>query len=198
MTRNCITLDEAICNNCFKRINNKKYDYLEALYKLVCKKFNKLNHDSHINSEIAILSITEYIESKIKEYGLTYLEYEIIVKSLFKYIESINKYHLFDVAFEKDENKKQEKINEYVLDDEEIEESFYIPLEFDNKVLIGRDSELYKRRMILKDLVHIWDNLDEEEKKNYIINYNVTDDELKYVDTTRSNINIYTKKKEDY
>ncbi len=198
MTRNCISLDEAICNNCFKNINNKKYDYLEELYKLVCKRFNKLNHDPHINSEIAVLSITEYIESKIKEHGLTYLEYEVIVKSLFKYIEAINKYHLFDVAFEKDEKKKQDKIDKYVLDSEEIEESFYIPLEFDNKVLIGRDSELYKRRLILKELVHIWDNLNEDEKKNYIIKYNVTDDELKYVDTTRSNINIFTKKKEDY
>lgn len=194
MTHNSISLEEAIRNNCFKRVNNRKYDYLEELYYLVCEKFDKLNHDPNINSEIAIASISEYIESKIKEYGLTFYEYEVIIKSLFKYVETINKYHIFDVGFEKDEDKKQEKIRKYVLDDEEIEESFYIPLEFSDKVLIGRDSELYKRRMVLKDLVHIWDNLLEDEKMNYIMKYNITDEEVRFITNTRESINTYTKK----
>ena len=196
MTHNCITMEEAICKNSFKRINNRKYDYLEELYYLVCKRFDELNHDSSINPSIAVESITMYIENKVKEYSLNRTEYEVLINSLFKYIETVNRYHIFDVGFEKDEVKKQEKIREYLLDEEEIEESFYIPLQFDNKVLIGRDSELYGRRMLLKDLVHSWDNYSEDEKINYIRKHGITDEELKFIYSTRDSINTYTKKRE--
>ena len=137
-----------------------------------------------------------YIENKVKEYSLNRTEYEVLINSLFKYIETVNRYHIFDVGFEKDEVKKQEKIREYLLDEEEIEESFYIPLQFDNKVLIGRDSELYGRRMLLKDLVHSWDNYSEDEKINYIRKHGITDEELKFIYSTRDSINTYTKKRE--
>ena len=194
MTKNSITMEEAIKNNSFKRINNKKYDYLEDLYYLVCDKFDKLNHDPSIDSEIAISSISEYIEEKVKEYDLNVFEYEVVVKSLFKYIESINRFHIFEVGFEKDNNKKKELINKYVLDDGEIEESFFIPLEFDDKVLIGRDSLLYKRRLLLKELIHKWDRLSEEEQKNIILINDINDEELNYIINTRDDINMYIKR----
>ena len=46
-----------------------------------------------------------------------------------------------------------QKIIDYNLTIEEVEEAFFIPLRFENKVLLGEESELAKRRKLLKELI---------------------------------------------
>lgn len=181
MGNNCITIEEAIENNIFKMENNKKRDYLEGLYHEVIAKYNELNTDSSINSEMAIDAIVEYIRNIVNEYSLSQEEYELVVHSFYRYVTTINKYHIYDVGFEKNSDKRAEKIKKYVLDDEEIKESFFVPLKFNEKVLIGRDSELYKRRLLIKSLIDEWDNLTSYERTIRIEKLKLTDDEEKFI-----------------
>ena len=74
-----------------------------------------------------------------------------------------------------------------------------MPLKFDRKALIGRDSEVYKRRIILKNITVSWSYMSEEEKQAKISHYQLTDEELSFVTTTRKEIDdtkakVFTKK----
>ena len=74
-----------------------------------------------------------------------------------------------------------------------------MPLKFDRKALIGRDSEVYKRRVILKNITVSWSYMSEEEKQAKISHYQLTDEELSFVTTTRKEIDdtkakVFTKK----
>ena len=74
-----------------------------------------------------------------------------------------------------------------------------MPLKFDQKALIGRDSEVYKRRVILKNITVSWSYMSEEEKQAKISHYQLTDEELSFVTTTRKEIDdtkakVFTKK----
>ena len=63
-----------------------------------------------------------------------------------------------------------------------------MPLHFDQKVLIGRDSELYKRRVLLKNLTVNWNNLSPEEQLERRKHYSLTGEELNYITETRKTI----------
>lgn len=181
MGNNCITIEEAIENNVFKLENKNKRDYLEGLYHNVVDKFNDLNSDNTIDSEMAIDAIVQYVKDIVDEYSLSKEEFELVINSFYRYVSTINKYHIYDVGFEKDLNKRKEKIDKYVLDDEEIRESFFIPLQFNEKVLLGRDSELYKRRLLIKELIDNWDNFNEFERLRKINELKLTEEEYEII-----------------
>ena len=132
--------------------------------------------------------VDEHFQTFVEEYRLTEEEQEIITLSIDRYTNAVEQYHLFNVGFEKDEEKKVQLILEYHLDEDEVEEAFFMPLKFNQKALIGRDSELYRRRVVIKNLTVSWSYLSDAEKEAKKTQHHLTDEEMKYIETTRKTI----------
>lgn len=188
MSKNGLTLEEAIENNCFERNSSKDFEHLKPLYHDMISFYNKVNHSSDYTPETAPDAIIGYFQMLVDEYQLTEEEFTIIRKSFVQYSDSIETYKLYNVGFEKDPKKKVEKIIAYQFDEDEIEEAFFMPLRFDQKVLLGRDSELYQRRALLKNLTVDWNNLSLEQRQEKTDTYFLTGEELKYITQTRCEI----------
>ena len=187
MSKNCITLEEAIENESFKKNTPQEFSYLEPLYHNFIKNYNEYL-ETHNNKNSIGDEVKQIMLSIIKEYNLTQEEYNTLYESFNQYLNSIYTYHLLDVGFEKDEKKKVEKIIAYNFDEDDIEEAYFSPLQFDEKVLLGRDSVISKRRNLIKNLTVGWSNLTEEEKQYKIDSYNLTDEEQYYITSSRKKI----------
>ena len=175
MTSNNISLEEAIIRDSFRKTAKKEYSYLDGIfYNLV--KFYQLSTEDEL--ELYQIKMAE-------EYHLSKEEYTIIKNALEKYQITIRKYQLADVGFTKDQNQKIQKILAYKLTQEEFEEAFFIPLRFQNKVLLGEESELAKRRNFLKELIL---NPNGEDSVTYQSMYNLTDNELDYIINSRKEL----------
>lgn len=197
MSKNCISLEEAISNDCFIRNTTPADGYLAPLYQDLINYYNKIDQSSDHNPETAQKALIEYFKWLVTDYHLTESEYNLLMQSLSHYVEASETYKLYNVAFEKDPEKKVTLIIKYNLSDEEIEKAFFLPLQFDNKVLIGRESIIYERRMQLKNLTQVWNNLTEAEKQQQVDIHNLTGEEIKYVTKTRHDIdNTKTKVKQ--
>lgn len=193
MSTNCIDIYQAMENNSFQRSSKQQYDYLEFIYRNAVKFYKaacNAKHDRDTTYELT----ESHLEDLVREYNLTEEETSIIRESLDRYTNAVEQYHLFNVGFEKDPDKRVEKIILYSLDEDEIEEAFFMPLKFDQKALIGRDSEVYKRRVILKNITVSWSYLSEEERKAKVDHYQLTPEELDFVTATRKEIDA-TKQK---
>lgn len=188
MSRNVISLDEAFINASFKRYSKNKYQYLEGIYLDYIDFYHELSDDDTCDCQTFEEKMVAKAETLISYYNLNQAEFNVIRESFFCYTDAVHKFHLCDVGFEKDDDRRIHKILNYRLDSDDIEEAFFIPLKFDGKVLIGRDSDLYKRRVLLKNLTVSWNDLGEEEREKRIIQYGLTAEEVYYVDTTRKNI----------
>ena len=128
------------------------------------------------------------MEILVQTYHLNKDEFDIIKEAFSKYTDMVYQYHLFEVGFEKDPDKRLQKIIAYRFDEDDIEEAFFIPLKFEEKVLLGKNSELYKRRTILKNLTVSWSYLTQEEKEIKTKVYGLTEEEVEYVNSTRKHI----------
>ena len=187
MSRDVLTLDEAFAKESFKRFSSNKYQYLEGVYQDYLDFYHEIleeNTDEKTSQEKMI----EKAQSIIDYFKLTGEEFSVIREAFFSYTDAIHKFHLCDVGFEKDNAKRVEKIITYKLDADDIEEAFFIPLKFDQKVLIGRDSELYRRRTIVKNLTVLWNDLNPTEQLEKQKQHNLTTEELHYITTTRKKI----------
>lgn len=188
MSKNCLTIEEAIENNSFKRNSSDETSYMKPLYHDLIAFYNEVNHSPEYTEDTAPEAIITYFKQIIDDYQLTEAEFNTIKNSFKQYTDSIEIYKLYNVGFEKDPEKRVEKIIAYQLDEDEIEEAFFMPLRFDQQVLLGRDSELYQRRVILKNLTVSWNTLTPEEQSKKTLRYSLTDEELKYITETRTEI----------
>lgn len=187
MSTNCIDIYQAMENNSFVRSSKQQYDYLEFIYRSVVKYYKAACIEESDKDIISDLT-QEHLQSLAEEYHLTEEEINVINSSLNRFTNAVEGYHLFDVCFETDEEKRIEKIIAYKLDEDEIEEAFFMPLKFDQKALIGRNSEIYKRRVLLKNITVSWSYLSDEEKSAKLAQHNISPEELKYITTTRKQI----------
>lgn len=188
MSKNCVSLEEAIENNCFVRNSTPQQKYLEPLYHDIVNFCRLIDHSQKYTKETAPTALAEYIYELTTEFNLDKEEYHAIFDSVSQYIEAIDTYRLYNVGFELDQTKKVNLIMQYQLDDDEIEEAFFMPLQFDKKVMIGRNSLLYERRKLLKDLTMSWGNLSLDEKELQVESHSLTGEEIKYITETRHNI----------
>ena len=176
MSKNAITLEEAIRNNCFNYVSiPNKHDYLEGIFNIIVDKYNKLEEDINTSYETKLEVLDDYINYLSIKYKLEKDELNTLKESLNKYKYSINKYHIYEVGYSKKEEEKLELIHKYGLNDQEIEESFFVDINYSNHSLIGKESDEYKRRKSIKKLVNIWNDLNEEERLTEI-----KDNNLKY------------------
>lgn len=188
MTKNCINLEQAMENNCFARASKQQYDYLEFIYRDVVKAYKNASSSGIIDKDELYEVSYIVLEQKKIEFNLTDEEVSFVNRCFEHYTTAVEQYRLFDVGFEKDEDKRVQKIIDYHLDEDEIEEAFFMPLKFDQKALIGRNGELYKRRTLLKNIIVSWAYISEEEQQEKVTRYNLTTEEIKYVVETRHKI----------
>lgn len=187
MSVNCIDIYQAMANNSFTRSSKQQYDYLEFIYRNILTFYKNACGQEQDKDLINDMSL-DHLQQLAVEYHLTEEEIGIIESSYNRYVNAVEQYKLFNVGFEKDEDTRVKKIIEYQLDEDEIEEAFFMPLKFDKKALIGRDSELYKRRVVLKNLTVSWNYLSEEEQQSKIAYHSLTPEEVGYIATTRKQI----------
>lgn len=188
MSNNAISIEEAISIECFRQQAKDTYGYLEEIYNDFISQYNRINTNETLTETTAIEAIINYAEELISEYHLTSEEYQVLTKAFSQYTTAIHKYHLLDIGFEKNIELRTQKIISYKLDEDDIEEAFFIPLQFDEKVLIGRDSQMYKRRAILKNLTVGWLELTEKEQNAQVEYHKLTEEELTYITKTRRSI----------
>ena len=185
MTNYIMTLEEAVRHDVFKRnIDNKENAWLEELYNYLIEEINDNKEQKQTEEDIADMFVI-----LVQEYKLTKEEYQVLWKTFSKYVDTMREYQRVDVGLETNQSKKLEKIRQYNLDEYDIEESFFVPLEFDKGVLLGRQSELYKRRQLLKQYIIDWDYFTDIEKEAIKEQNNFTDEELIYIKNTREEIN---------
>ena len=154
----------------------------------ISKSFSRLDE---LGEDFFLLSnddkeLQTYQTEMNKSYHLSEEEQAIIQAAFIRYKTTIRKYQLADVGFEKDQDKKMQKIIDYDLSEKEVEEAFFIPLRFENKVLLGKKSELAKRRELLKEL--ILNPSEEENLKQVKSRHNLTDNELDYIVSSRQTL----------
>ena len=185
MSWHAISIEEAFQREAFRQNSKNKFNYLEGVYNDFIDYYQELSNKEQEDKEEALVA---YMDTLVKEYHLSKEEFDILKDSFTKYTEMVYSFHLFEVGFEKSKDKRLQKIIAYRFDEDDIEEAFFIPLKFEERVLLGRDSELYKRRTILKNLTVSWSYLTEEEKQSKITTHNLTEEELHYVNSTRQHI----------
>lgn len=177
MTSNDISLQDAIKREVFRKTAKKEYAYLDGIFYNLIDFFLLSNDDKELQT---------YQTEMNKSYHLSEEEQAIIQAAFIRYKTTIRKYQLADVGFEKDQDKKMQKIIDYDLSEKEVEEAFFIPLRFENKVLLGKKSELAKRRELLKEL--ILNPSEEENLKQVKSRHNLTDNELDYIVSSRQTL----------
>ena len=190
MTKYTISLEEAIRHTIFVQYKKEsKYDYLEEVYNYLVEEIDSSKNEEKIIEDI----VTKYQELAL-QYKFTKEEHEIVIGCFDKYLKTIKEYQKADVGLETNDERKIKKIKDYGLDEIDIEESFFIPLEFNNKVLLGRKSELYKRRQLLRQYIIDWDYYTDLEKENIILLNKFTEEEINMINKTRRDIDNTIKK----
>lgn len=189
ISNNLISLDEAFCNESFRRCKNNR-DYLEGIYHEFIDNYNNIGERTCSDLDKSE-EIFDYSRELVTKYHLSREEFLVITNSFKAYTNAIYTYHLFDVGFEKDGDVAVSKAINYNFDEEDIERAFFLPLNFDKRVLIGRDSELYKRRSLLKNFIMSWNDLSVEERQKNIRDYNVSQYELSFIEGLRKDIDTF-------
>ena len=184
-----ISMEEALLRESFRNVSRGKYDYLQGVFQDFALFYHQMiSTQENYNEEVTEDILNLHIEQLINAYHLAKEEVDIIKKSFNNYVTMIYQYHLFEVGFEKDPKKRIQKIIDYHFDEDDVEEAFFIPIRFEGKVLLGCDSQLYKRRSLLKNLTVSWNYLTEEERTNKIKSFDLTAEEIDYISTKRGQI----------
>lgn len=143
---NLLTLEEVIEDESFTETVKEEFSYLKGVYKLYTRYYENIISDPTLEEEKKDFEIWLYEVNLYDEYPLTGVELNQLQKAFKNYQRKSYKYKLFDVAFEKDEEKQLAKILKYNFTETEIIEACFLPLEFKEESLIGRDKELYQIR----------------------------------------------------
>ena len=190
MSKRVITLEEAIRHQIFLQTRERREDdWLEELYNYLIE---EINVDKA--SDQTVEDIVEMYKLLVTEYHLTPEEQQIIYTAFARYLKTMKEYQILDVGLETDEEKKLNKIRGYGLEAEDIEESYFVPLKFDQGVLLGKKSKLYQRRQLLRQYTIDWDLYTDEEKQEMIRSNHFNSDEVEYICHTRNEIDDMIKK----
>ena len=116
-------------------------------------------------------------------------EIDILKNCLFRCLKVIREYQIISMGLELDEKEKLEKARKYNFTEEEIEESYFVPFYFEEGILLGEKSDLYKRRELLRQYIIDWDYYTEEEKQCAKEEQHFTEEEFSMMKETRREIN---------
>ena len=181
MTENVVTLEEAIRHDAFLRCRKESTNaWLEEPYNYLVEELDNTKGKEQVEEDILVMG-----KILINEYHLTREEFSILVESFGRYANAIRGYQMYDVGLEKDEEKRLEKIKAYQMSEEDIEESFLLPLKFENDVLLGEQSELYQRRNLMRQYIIDWNEYTDTEKIKAIKAHHFSPSEVEYMEKTR-------------
>lgn len=184
-----ISMEEALLRDSFRKAANGKYDYLQGVFQDFALFYHQvISAQEKCDEEVTNDALNLRIEQLVNAYHLAKEEVDIIKNSFNNYVTMIYQYHLFEVGFENDPKKRVQKIIDYHFDEDDVEEAFFIPIRFEGKVLLGCDSQIYKRRSLLKNLTVSWNYLTEEERANKIKSFDLTAEEVGYISAKRGQI----------
>ena len=193
MTENVVTLEETIRHDSFLSCRKKSSNsWLEEPFNYLVEELDNTKEEEQVVEDIVGMG-----KKLIEEYHLTREEFSILVESFGRYANAIRGYQMYDVGLETNEEKRLEKIKDYNMPEEDIEESFFIPLKFENGVLLGRQSELYQRRNLMRQYIIDWKEYSDSEKVEVIRKNQFTTSEVEYMERTRRQIDkaiTYSKK----
>ena len=193
MTENVITLEEAIRHDSFLRCRKDSSNaWLEEPFNYLVEELDNTKEEEQVVEDIVGMG-----KKLIEEYHLTREEFSLLVESFGRYANAIRGYQMYDVGLETNEEKRLEKIKDYNMPEEDIEESFFVPLKFENGVLLGRQSELYQRRNLMRQYIIDWKEYSDSEKVKAIRKNQFTTSEVEYMERTRRQIDkaiTYSKK----
>ncbi len=182
---NITLLEEAICQEVFQSTcKSNECDYLDDIYKKILERI-----DFQASEEINANRIVDFIYKTGKRNQLLKDEIDVLIESFKKYIQTIREYQIIDVGLTAKEEEKFEKIEKYNLTEEEIEESYFVPFHFEEGILLGEKSDLYKRRELLRQYIIDWDYYTEEEKQEVKEEQHFTEEEFLVLEETRREIN---------
>lgn len=188
MINHSVSLEQAVENACFVKALDKEDNYLEPIYHKLVESYRTKFFDKKVTDEELKSSYNTIMTQLSAFYHLDEVELKKVDDACKTYFETIRIYHLYEVGFEKDPEKRVNKIINYRLNDEEIEEAYFMPLRFDKKVLLGEKSLMRQRREEVRELVRTWKDYSDDEKIVIKQEHHLTDQELKYVEESRSRI----------
>ena len=184
MTENVVTLEEAIRHDAFLRCRKESTNaWLEEPYNYLVEELDNTKGQEQAEEDILVMG-----KILINEYHLTREEFSILVESFGRYANAIRKYQMYDVGLEANEEKRMEKIKTYQMSEEDIEESFFVPLKFENGVLLGKQSELYQRRNLMRQYIIDWNEYTDDEKIEAIKTNHFSQSEVEEMEKTRKGI----------
>ena len=184
MTENVVTLEEAIRHDAFLRCRKESTNaWLEEPYNYLVEELDNTKGQEQAEEDILVMG-----KILINEYHLTREEFSILVESFGRYANAIREYQMYDVGLEENEKKRMEKIKTYQMSEEDIEESFFVPLKFENGVLLGKQSELYQRRNLMRQYIIDWNEYTDDEKIEAIKTNHFSQSEVEEMEKTRKGI----------
>ena len=184
MTENVVTLEEAIRHDAFLRCRKESSNsWLEEPYNYLVEELDNTKGQEQVTENIITTG-----KMLIENYHLTREEFSILVESFGRYANAIREYQMYDVGLEANEEKRMEKIKTYQMSEEDIEESFFVPLKFENGVLLGRQSELYQRRNLMRQYIIDWNEYTDDEKIEAIKTNHFSQSEVEEMEKTRKGI----------
>ncbi len=184
------SLEYILRHQVFKKITEKKTEeWLEKIYDAILDKI-----DLHATSIDMIKNCLLHLEKYQEKYDLTKEETKHISEALKRYCNTVKEYQIIEVGLETDALKKTEKINKYHFEIEDIEESFYVPLYFEEGKLLGKHNKLRARRELIKIYTIDWDYYTDEEKEKIIRANRLTKEEITMIESLRQEINEEAKR----
>ena len=184
MTENVVTLEEAIRHDAFLRCRKESTNaWLEEPYNYLVEELDNTKGQEQAEEDILVMG-----KILINEYHLTREEFSILVESFGRYANAIREYQMYDVGLEANEEKRMEKIKTYQMSEEDIEESFFVPLKFEDGVLLGKQSELYQRRNLMRQYIIDWNEYTDDEKIEAIKTNHFSQSEVEEMEKTRKGI----------
>ena len=185
MTLYQLRLEDAIGKEIFERgQNGYQHLWLQEVYEYLIEEIDISKNEDEIT-----LQTKKILDDLKNEFEMTNEEVDILQKLFFQYVNIMKEYQIIDVGLETNEQMRIEKIKKHHLEPESIEESFFIPLEFDKNKLLGRKKELYMRRQLLRQYIIDWDYYTDLEKEQIIIQNKFTNEEIAKIEKTRQDIN---------
>ncbi len=133
-------------------------------------------------SKMSTDEVLKLAETTSRNYLLTLSEQKILYKSLQDYLNCVKDFQIRDVGLEGKEDIKLSKIQEYGLDEFDIEESFFAGFQFE------KDEAVKKKLGLFRTYIIDWNCYSEEEKKQIQLQNDFTEQEFHYIQQTREDI----------
>jgi len=180
MTDQMISLEEVMQHEVFLSVNtNSRYDWLEVPFQFLLTKTEK---------EVSLPKLNRITYLFAQKYHLDREEIQVLQDSLHQYNTKMLEFQKLEVGFESDKARKLEKIVDYQLSSDDIEESFFLPLELNGCYITEKNQELYNRKCLLKQYVIDWNFYSDEEKKTLINREKMTREEVYHIEFMRAQI----------